>query len=197
MLLAICYQLREALTARGVPWDVVDGPERLGQTTTAIPHIVLERDRQTGDLYAPPTTDRRNPRLDHVRWIGAVLRVFAKSSVASARPMDHEREADLIVDQCMVALRGIVSARKTLWQIGSAKLLTADEANERGLESWPGVIYEVRFAVARGVTDAPFDGTTASEATFGGAHGVGTSTTLDLSDGPDGSEELPSATTRM
>jgi hypothetical protein len=208
MLLAITYQLAAALEARGVSVPVIPGPERLASTPVSAPRIVVERDRELGDTLAPPTTHRRNPRLDHVRNIGAVLRVFARSTIDGARTMDHEREVDLLVDQCLVALRGIVSARRTMWELRSAKLLSADEAAARGLEAWPGVIYEVRFAVARGVTSlglldaqaaAAAAGTHASaEATFGGAHGVGTATTLDLSDSPLGGTDgaLPSATTR-
>jgi hypothetical protein len=206
VLLAISYQLREALKARGVPHPLAYGPERMGQSVLAAPHIVLERDRENGDLIAPPVAHRRNPRLDHVRWIGSILRVFAKSTTDGAGVGDHEREADRVVDQAMVALRGIVSARRSLWEIRSSKLLTAEEAGERGLEAWPGAIYEVRFAVARGVADlgwteaataAGAAGTNpADEATFGTAHGVSVATTVDTSDGPAGSELLPSATTR-
>jgi hypothetical protein len=206
VLLSISYQLREDLQARGVPFDVVYGPERLGQTPLAASHIVLERDRATGDELLPVTAHRRNPRVDHVRGIGATLRVFARSTAAGAGPGDHERVADRVVDQCLISLRAIVAARRTQWRLRSAKLLSADEAGERGLETWPGVIYEARFVIDRGVADAGWTeaetaaaaaGTaTADEATFGGAHGVSVATTLDTSDGPAGSDELPSATTR-
>ena len=208
MLLAISYQLRTALTAAGVPYPVVYGPEQLGQTVMAKPHIVLERDRQSGDALRPPTTHRRNPRLDHVRAIGATLRVFARSTTAAPGPGDHEREADRIVDQCLVALRGIVSARRTMWELRSAKLLTVEEAEAIGLETWPGVIYEVRFAVDRGVTAlgwaeaaaaAGAAGTNAADESlgFGGAHGPGTETTVDTDDSPGGPGGiLPGSTTR-
>lgn len=206
MLLAISYQLREALKARGVPYPLAYGPERPGQTVLASPHVVLERDRQNGDVIAAPVAHRRNPRLDHVRWIGSILRVFAKSTISAAGSGDHERETDRIVDQAMISLRGIVSARRSLMQIRSSKLLTAEEAEAAGLETWPGEIYEVRFTVARGVADlgwaeaetaAGAAGTNpADETTFGGAHGTSVSTTIDTSDGPEGSGDLPSATTR-
>ncbi len=208
MLLAMSYQLREAFKTRGVPYPLVYGPERPGQTVLAAPHLVLERDRENGDSIAPPVAHRRNPRVDHVRWIGSTLRVFARSTTAGAGPGDHEREADRVVDQAMMSLRAIVSARRTLWQIQSAKLLTADEAGERGLETWPGAIYEVRFAVARGVADlgwveaetaAGAAGTSpADETTFGGEHGTSVETTaIDISESPGGpGGVLSSAMTR-
>jgi hypothetical protein len=196
MLSAICNELRAALQARGVPYDVVYGPERMAQSSLARTHIVLERDRTLGDAYLPPTTHTRNPRLDHVRRIGAVLTVYARSGEPGATIADHERLADHIVDQALVALRGIVAARRTLWDVTGARLLSAGESADRALEAWAGVVYEVKLAIDRGVADTPFDGAAAVERTMGGATGARIGTALNITGSPGTSTDLPGATTR-
>lgn len=195
MLAAITYELRELLKARGVPYPVGYGPERSTQSVAVDSHIVVERDRERGDEFKPPPTSRYNPHLDHSRDIGAICRVFARSTLSGAGPEDHERVADTVVDQVAIVLRAIISRRRTFWAVRSAKLMTAAEMAYAGI-TWPGVVYELRFTVSRGVTDATFQGEIAGESTFGGAHGTTVSTTLDTSDSPAGSNDLPSATTR-
>lgn len=196
MLAAITYQVRDALEARGVPYPVSYGPERTGQTSMADPHIVIERDRDQGDGINPATTNRRNPQLVFVRPIGAVFRVYARSTLPSAGPADHERVADKVVDQILVVLREIVAARKTFMRFGSAGLLTAAALEELSLQTWSGVVYQVRFQVDRGVTTANYEGEIAAESEFGDSPGTSVSTTLDTDDSPEVNLDLPSATTR-
>lgn len=200
MLAAITDQLREALELRGVPTlaiPVVYGPESLGQSTLVQSHIVIERDRAAGDVWNAAHAPMRNPRQIFSRSIGAVCRIFARSSLAGARNQDHERVADMLADQVMIALREIIIARKTLWQVTSSKLLTRDEMAERDLQTWAGVVYEIRFSADRGVLDTDYAGEAAEEATAGGTHGFGVSTTLDTSDSAGAGHGLPSATTRL
>lgn len=196
MLAAITYQLRDALKARGVPYPVSYGPERVGQTVLADSHIVVERDRDRGDDVSPPPTSRYNPHLDHVRDIGAICRIYARSTLAGAGPEDHERVADTVADQVLIVLRSIVSARRTAWAVRSAKLLSTAEAEYNGI-NWPGCVYELRFAISRGVTVATFVGEIAGETKFGGAHGTTVATSLDTTGGPGPSTDLPSAETRI
>lgn len=191
MLAAITYQLREALEARGVPFPVVYGPQRLAQSVLADPHVVVERDRQQGDTVRPPTVVMRNPRLDHVRGVGAVVRVFAKSGDLGAKVEDHERVADHVLDQVLVALRAIVAARRTWWRIKSARLLSGAELEAREILGWPGVVYELRCEIDRGVTDANYAGEGRGEKSP-----TDIKTSLDTSGSPGPSTSLPGATTR-
>jgi len=200
MLAAITDQLREALDARGVPVTaipVVYGPESLGQTTLAQSHIVIERSRSMGDTWGPGHAPMRNPRQIFSVQVGAVCRIFARSSLSGARTQDHERVADQLAGQVMVALREIVVARKTIWRVMSSRLLTRDDMAERNMQTWAGVVYEILFSVDRGVLDTDYAGEAATEATAGGATGFGVSTTLDTSDSPGVGKDLPSGTTRV
>jgi hypothetical protein len=52
----------------------------------------------------------------------------------------------------------VVSARNTAWRITSMRLLTAEEVDAAGLETWPGVVYEIKFSVDRGVFDTDWTG---------------------------------------
>lgn len=200
MLAAITDQLRAALEARGVPVKsipVIYGPESLGQTTLAQSHIVVERDRMAGDTWGPSRVPMRNPKQVFSVSVGAVCRIFARSSLSGARNQDHERIADTLAAQTMIALREIIIARKTLWQVTSSKLLTKDEMSERDLQTWAGVVYEIRFSIDRAALDTDYAGEAAAEATAGGTDGFGVVTTLDTSTSTGAGTDLPDATTRV
>jgi len=196
MLAAITSQLRDSLQARLVPHPVRYGPERATQSSSVRPHVTIERDRQQGDTIGPPPTNRRNPRLLYKRGIGGICRVFAHSTVAGAQVEDHERDADKVINQVIIALRDIIVARKSAMRIRSSRFLTASELAEAGL-TYPGVVYELRFEVDMGVADTNYQAEAADESTFGGEHGTSVGTTLDLTDGPDPTTDLPSASTRI
>jgi len=198
MLYTITQELKTALAAKGCPVPVVYGPERSGGLIGQ--RIVVERDRQSGDQFTGPRSQQRNPGLVDVRAIGSVLRVYAQSGVAGANVWDHERVADQVIDLVTVALRRIVSARKTLWRIGAAKLLSSDELELRGLKTWPGVVYELRFQIDRGVFDYTWTGDAKPEATMGGTGGVTvTAPTVTITGGAGTAvpTALPAATTEI
>lgn len=168
MLYEISKELGTVLQSKGVPFPVIYGPERVVPLTMAPQRIVLERDRQGGDSLGPVRVPGGNPRLRGVRAIGAIIRVYAKSSLAGAAVHDHERLADQAVDKIFVALDNILrGARKTLWVVQSSKLLDADELSMQGLETWPGVVYEIRFSVDRGVLDTTWKGEARPEVLLG------------------------------
>jgi hypothetical protein len=75
--------------------------------------------------------------------------------------------------------------------------LTPDELAQQGLESWAGVVYELSCTVGAAIYDSNYKGEAAAESTLGGAHGTGFATTLDTSDSPAISDEVPGATTRI
>lgn len=194
MLAAITDQLRDELQTRLVPLSVVYGPERTIQGSTARPHIVVERDRQQGDTFGAAPTHSRNPELVFRRGIGAVVRIFAESTVSGAGQANHERMADKVVNQILLALREIIIARKTDFRIKAARFLTVDELAEAGL-TYPGVVYELRLEVDMGVTDMAYDDEAAGEAEYGDTW-TSVSTTLDTSDSPEPTTDLPGASTR-
>jgi hypothetical protein len=152
MLFAIAQELKDALVTKGCPVSVVYGPERKDQALNH-PRFVIERDRTAGDKHTGARSQRANPRQVDTRAIGCVCRMFAKSSIEGAGVWNHERDADQMVDHFTVQMTSIVQMRHTLWRITSAKFMTADELAFAGLETWPGVVYEIKFEIDRGVAD--------------------------------------------
>jgi len=167
MLHAISLELAPALKARGVPFPVVYGPERLDVMSVGKTRIVLERDRGGGDSVGAGRARTRNPRLILTRGIGFVLRVFAQSTESGAGVWNHERLADSIVDKVLVCLTGIIEERRTLWRIASSGLVPAIELSQVGLERWPGVVYQITGSIDRGVADTSWSDAAAPEITLG------------------------------
>lgn len=180
MLYGIAHRVEAALKARGIPFPVVYGPERTDTTTLGTrTRIVIERDREGGDSVGPARSVHTNPNMRAVRAVGAVARVFAKSERAGAGVQDHEGVADKLVDRLHVALDSIIRSDQTLWAVSSAKLLNANELEQRGLKTWPGVVYEIKFSVDRGVFDTDWTGEAAPEAELG-ADSISSTTTVKL-----------------
>jgi hypothetical protein len=197
MLAAITDQLREALEARGVPYPVVYGPESLTQSPMATSHIVVQRDRATGDTFLGGRSNTQNPPKVETVAFGAKTRVYAKSTLSGANSYNHERLADAINDQIVLALKPIIINRMNAITFTSARLLTAAELGSPALQRWPGVVYEMKFRIERSILQQNFAGESADTATMGGS-GVSTvGGTIDVSDSPSGSTILPKATTRL
>jgi hypothetical protein len=195
MLLAITYQLRDALKARGVPLPVIAGPEVTKAGVSARSRIVVERERGKGESVSAPRTIQRNPTLQYVRTIAFRVRIWARSTIAGATAMDHERLADIVADQVLLVLRGIASSRRTVLRIGGCGMVSAGELDATTGQAWAGVVYELACEIDRGVLDADYHDVIAAEAAAGGDAGFGFGLETDI-DGVGGSE-LPSADTRI
>lgn len=187
MIYEITKEIATELTARGVPYPVVYGPERAPRSMVD-PRFVIERDRAGNDELAAPVARNPNPRMIGRRWVACVCRIFACSTLAGAGTHDHEREADQMVDRFTVALHKVVRVRCNQYRLRSAKLMSATELELDGLEQWPGVVYRIEFDVDRAVNDTAWDGTAAATAVSGKV-----ATTRSV--GQAGSAQLPSATT--
>lgn len=179
MMHEITLAVGAELRARGVPFAVVYGPERMATTLTSPARIVIERDREAGDGIGPARSVHTNPHMRAVRAIGCVARIFGKRNSGGAGVQDHEAVADQLIDQLIVALDKVVRSNQTLWKPVSGKFLTAEDLAARGLTTWPGVVYELRFTVDRGVFDTDFAGDAAPEADVGPG-GVGIKSTTKV-----------------
>jgi hypothetical protein len=164
------------LESLGCPLPVGYGPDSKQSLTDS--RIVFERDRDGGDELGPAKKLKANPRMVFVRALGVVVRIYATSNLDGANVYDHERVADQAADLFLVSLREVVAQQRTLWRVASAKYLNADELAIAGIINWPGVVYEYRLSVDRGV----FDRTWVDEA------GVGGDARPEVELGPDGVE---------
>lgn len=187
MIYEITKEIATELTAKGVPYPVIYGPERALRVLTD-PRFVIERDRAGNDELAAPVARNPNPRMIGVRWLACVCRIYARSTLAGAGTHDHEREADQMADRFTVALHKAVRVRRNQYRIRSAKLMSAAELELDGLEQWPGVVYRIEFDVDRAVNDTTWQGAAAATAVSGKP-----ATSVSVSQA--GSASLPSATT--
>ena len=187
MIHEIFVQLRTALKAKGVPFELVYGPTQVAPKVGAT-RIQMLRDYDAGDQVLPSLSQHRNPRVFAARGMGALVRVHAQNTVAGAQRHDHERIADLIVDQVQVELYKIVRAAKTMWRVTRAGLV-ADTTTD----GWSGVVYELHFQVDRGVRDVTWAGDADGEMTMTAETAV---TSINAT-GPSTTRALPTSTTRI
>ena len=169
MINEVTRELAAELRTRGVPYPVIyreSKPATIGSVSQT--RIVVERDRKGGDRPGLPVSQFKNPQRESSRQIGCVIRIYAQSTLGGAREFEHEELADAIADQIEIALYNIAAKRKTLHRIVAFKLLDAAEMNAPELEQWPGVIYEIRFSIDRGVVDTVFGGGAKDSTTLAG-----------------------------
>lgn len=189
MIHAIFLSLRSALKAKGVPFECIYGPSPVPMSVGGS-RIQVMRDYDASETPGAPRGRFTNPRMSAVRGVPAVVRIFAKATVAGAQRHEHERLADSIADQVQTELHKIIRAIPTLYAFTRMGLV-ADTTTPDG---WAGVVYEIRFTVDRGVTDTTWVGDAMSEMTMTATTAV---TALDTSDSPAADNVLPSATTRI
>jgi len=166
MLYMLAQDIGGLLQARKFPLEVLYGPERLQRVASGgyALTLVLERDSLAGDQIRAPQGAQENPRRHNIRDQGCVARMWAQSTLPGARRCDHEYLCDQLVDGFTVELaRWASHTRAVGTAITSAKYMGPTEVNaaaslQFGLESWPGVAYEVRFTLPRGVYGLDFEG---------------------------------------
>jgi len=196
MLYEISKEIAAELQLKKCPYAVVYGPERLPVSMTT-PRIVIERDRQSPEQISAPKSRTVNPIMMLTRAIAGQIRVFAKSSVSGANVYNHERECDKAVDRVTVALHKVARRRCTEYRITRAKLLNTTELQYEGLESWPGVVYQINFEIDRGVLDTDWTGDGADTAEIGGTGGVTIGASVSVSGSATGNNVLPNADTEI
>lgn len=187
MIHLLFVKLSDALKAKGVPYECVYGPTPVGQKVGAT-RIQVLRDYDANEGTAAPRGRFVNPRNVATRSVPAVVRIFAKSVIAGAQRHDHERLADKIADQVQVELHKAVRASNTTHNVVRAGLVSDDTT-----DGWAGVVYEIRFAVDRGVADTSWVGDAAGEMTMTAT----TAQTALNASGPPAGTDLPSATTEL
>ena len=160
MIYSIGRELEARLRAKGCPFKVVDR-EAFKKTAWTSGIVVLE---ETGDTYAPPTSQSINPKRYYDGKIGAKLTIYARSTNAGALEFEHRRLARQVVDIVLVGLRYIRGARRQHIAIGNGSW--GDIEDLAGSERKGGVVYELAITVDRGVADVNFAGDAAAEFTF-------------------------------
>jgi len=172
---AIGVSLRTRLAARGVPFEVVDGPEPAKNASTfGRERIVLERD--TSDSFRAGRGTKQNPaRGAWFREVGCVARIFARSPRAGAMSFEHFERTEHVLDHVIVALDEVVRGdRKEVLTLTGGGFVELEDMSASDRVS--GAVYELRFVVERGVYAETWAGEARPEATIGGVDGVAITT---------------------
>ena len=187
MIHSIFLQLKAALAAKGVPFDVAYGPSPVASTVGAT-RVYVSRDYNADETLQPPRARFDASRMFAVRGTPAVVRIFAKAVLAGAQRHDNEHLADAVADQVQTELHKIIRAIPTLYAFTRAGLV-ADETTD----GWAGVVYEIRLVVDRGVRDSLWVPDSGETMTM-----TATTTVNALAPtGPGEHSGLPAATTRI
>lgn len=158
MLYEFARAVQEQVSARHYPARVVFGyePARRGAYHG---HLVVFEHDEAGDTTGPPLGAKRNPRRVRSRYLGCKAEIYVRSSLPAAQRGDHERECEKIVDALHVAFdalggRGGIEVKGGKYVAGKD---SPDGAQTNGTPAkWPGVCYELRFTLARGVYDREY-----------------------------------------
>jgi hypothetical protein len=150
--------IAERLAVRKFPYPVQYG-KRNAQTERYWGYIQFDRDPGASDDVGPVQGQGRVPAKKMlVRQLCGRVRVYARSNLDGAHEGDHERECEIVVDGVLTELdRWFVESRAAAHlNVVESRYLTAKELDD--IEVWPGVVYQVRFKLPRGVTLRDYDG---------------------------------------
>ena len=179
MIHQLAFDLAARLETMLFPAAVLYGPEHVVREGPESMRIMVERDAD-GVITASPVGHKVNPRSRAVREIGVRLTIAAQSPLAGAMLHEHQRECDAVVDAVVYSLLGWAAKGKSRITFVSGAYLRPEDFD--GAEfSAAGVMYELRFRVARGVDGRNYEGVGAAT---GAATGVSNTTRVSL-DGED------------
>jgi hypothetical protein len=166
MIYAMASDIQAILNAKEFPISVIYTPERTERDGYAR-MITIERDRSSGDGVSGAVAVNANARRVMTRSLGVWARIYVRSELDGARINDHEHEADDLVDALIIALFQWCAETRTLAPtFTEARFLDAKERDD--VEEWPGVVYSLRFGIARGIYDRKYDGSAKPTASLSG-----------------------------
>jgi len=155
MLHEIGVELAAALGAQGCPFPVVDGPEPTQPASFLPERVVIQHD--DGDSFVrAPRSQHVNPKHRFVRNIAAKVTIYAKSPALSATDWEHRRRAEHVLDLVLVALDKVISLRKNGWSVTGGRFVPLADLSKSEIAG--GAVYELSFAVERGVFEQKWNG---------------------------------------
>ena len=166
MIHEIGVELQARLRAQGCPFTVSDR-ETVKRTAWTSNRIVID---ETGDVYGSPTSQSLNPRRHFDCTTGARLTIYGQSTRPGAAEFEHRRVARRVADMALVALREIRASRRIGLNIGPGGFV--DIADLVASEVKGGAVYELAFAVTRGVEGRTWAGSAWAEAGGDGGNGI-------------------------
>ena len=166
MIHEIGVELKAALAANGCPLVVVDGPEYGASVLSPVERVVIERDRDRDEPVVGPKGAGRNPRHAFDRVLAAKVTIYARDTRSGAAHYEHERRADDLVDEVLVALQKVIRTRKNAgFGIGAGRWVTLEDA--KGTPVTTFAVYSIPFTVPRAVEARTYAGAAATEVDLG------------------------------
>ena len=168
MLHEIGVQLEAALSELGCPFRVIDGDddENAHRTTTyGRERIVFEHDDSAGDSFTLPVVQRQHPSHSFVRVVGAKITIYAQSAKSGAKPFEHRRRAEHVLDLVLSSLSDVVAKRKNRILFNGGAFIRPDDLART--ETGGGAVYELKFTIDRGVVKQSWAYETAPTLTLG------------------------------
>lgn len=186
MIYELSQDLQTKLAARKFPTVIEYGPRFAAIEDWRDHLVVVERDRENADQLEPGNGFNENPRRVCNRGLAVRATIYAKSTLDGSRINEHEYECEQIVDGLITALTqwgteqnarlgGIAAS------IQEARYLRKEELPQSA-ETWPGVVYLLRFRVSRGVYVRDYLG---QARPTGAATGVENTLFVERGDGSD------------
>jgi hypothetical protein len=176
MIYELTRDLTELLRAKKYPAPIVYGPERLTRGQPVESSIIIERDRGMSDVIGPvKATEHARPRSSTpatvaprilTRHMAVAATFYIQSTLESARVNEHEAECEAYVDAFLVALHTWCTVGLSGYEVAEARYLAASEVDkDHAPEAWAGVVYVLRFRLARGVYVLDYTGAARSTGT--------------------------------
>lgn len=111
-------------------------------------------DRVPDEKVEPPSGTSDNPKRHYQRRVGGKLTIYAQSTATGAKYFEHEFVADEVVDMALIALRKC--GRVYGVQITGSRQIPLDDLEKSEVPA--GVVHEITFTLARGVTERTWAG---------------------------------------
>lgn len=180
MIHEIGVELAARLVVSGTPFPVVDGPESTKTATWGRERIVIER--SGGDSFSAARSQHINPKHRRTRNIGGKITIYAQSPLSGATNFEHERRAEAVLDQVLVALDYVAAVRKNSWTPTGGEFVAPEDIKDS--ERRGGAVYELRFTFERAVMARTWANANRPEFTFG-AGTLSSTTKVSMAHGAD------------
>lgn len=170
MIYQFSQDITDMLVAKLFPVNVYYGPERLTRDGYYDSEIVIERDRTAADTIDTAHGNNPNPRRTRTRDLAAFATIYARSGLPGAHIGDHEYFCEQLIDALTVCFVSWATQGRSVVAVTDARYVDAKARG--GVETWPGVVYVIKFRVSRGVYDRYYTG--AGRLEGAAAHAAGT-----------------------
>lgn len=148
MIYELHRDVQATLQSRGYPVHMVYGSAFA--ETEKYPYMVrFERDREGQDTVGAPRGAQKNPRKLATRTLAGLVTMWARSSERNAHVGEHEAEAEKLVDAVIAAMLDWKTEGRVTLQFGAGSYQKSSDREDTVV--WPGVRYEQKFTVTRGL----------------------------------------------